>query len=82
MGPDWDEPAVKGVSGGPVWHYSAERQRAGVFGIIVGAGYDPKGAVDYELPGYIDAESIGPAMVYLEEHRQDDGDWIITDCRD
>jgi hypothetical protein len=75
-----DGHAVMGVSGGPVWHYSAVRQRAEVVGLIVGPGFDTDHCKDFELPGYIDAESIGPAMYYLEEHRQDGGDWIITDC--
>lgn len=75
-----DGHAVRGVSGGPVWHYSVERQRAEVVGIIVGAGFDLKSLKDYELPGYIDVEPIGPLMYYIEDHRQDNDDWIITDC--
>lgn len=75
-----DGHAVKGVSGGPVWHYSAERQRAEVVGIIVGPGFDTDRCEDFELPGYIDAEPIGPIIYFLEEHRQDGADWIITDC--
>ena len=75
-----DGHAVRGISGGPVWHYSADRQRAEVVGLIVGAAFDPKKLKDYELPGYIDVEPIGPLMYFLEDHRQDNDDWIITDC--
>ncbi len=77
-----DGHAVRGVSGGPVWFYNDDRQRAEVAGIIVGPGFDRKRLKDYDLPGYIEAEPIGPTMYFLDEHRQNDGDWIITDCWD
>ena len=45
-----DGHATHGVSGGPVWHYNAEHDRAEVIGMIVGA---PKGfeADDKYAPG-------------------------------
>ena len=72
--------AVKGISGGPVWHYCPERQRAEVVGLIVGAGFDTERCQDSELPGYVNAEPIGPLMYYLSERNRDGDDWIITDC--
>lgn len=77
-----DGHSVMGVSGGPVWYYNDDRQRAEVAAIIVGVAFNPSDLELHELPGYIEAEPIGPTMTFLEEHRQDDGDWIITDCRD
>lgn len=74
-----DGHAAMGVSGGPVWHFSVERKRAEVVGIIVGTGFYPSQVEKGELPGYIDVEPLGPLMYFLEEHRKDNDDWIITD---
>ena len=73
--------ASGGISGGPVWHYSTDRDRAEVIGLIVRPGFTGKYTEPGDMPGYIDAEPINPAMFFIDARRQDGGDFVITDCR-
>ena len=72
-----DGHVTKGVSGGPVWHWSEERDRLEVVGIISCVP-----AVTDGRPGYLFVEPINPVMLYLEDWRaKSPDDFVITACR-
>jgi hypothetical protein len=72
-----DGHGMRGVSGGPVWHWSDERDRLEVVGIV--AEYRP---LPQGLPGFCLFEPVNPVMQYLEWWRtQITDDFIITNCR-
>ena len=75
-----DGHATGGVSGGPVWHYSEDRERAEVIGMIVSA---PNNYRKGDLPGYVFVEPMGPVMLELERMRRQvlEEDFLITACR-
>ncbi len=73
-----DGHAAPGVSGGPVWQWSVERDRLEVVGVV--CNYQPLGA---GLPGFCFFEPINPLMDYLDYwQRQEKGDVLVTCCRD
>ena len=49
-----------GVSGGPVWCWNDERQRAEIVGVV--SGYGDAGG---DLPGFCVFEPINPVLGYL-----------------
>jgi hypothetical protein len=74
-----DGHGAKGVSGGPVWHWSADRDRLEVVGIV--CEYRHSGS---NLPGFCLFEPINPIMYYFETepwHPDVAGDHLITNRR-
>ncbi|OAI49028.1 hypothetical protein AYO44_01095 [Planctomycetaceae bacterium SCGC AG-212-F19] len=69
----------EGVSGGPVWHWSAEKDRPEVIGIV--SGYQGASVDEPWLPGYCVFEPINPLMHRFHHecyHPDKTGEHIIT----
>lgn len=74
-----DGHAAPGVSGGPVWHWSQEKNRAEIVGIV--SAYK---TVEEGLPGFCLFEPVNPHMYFLESERWHPdvvGDHLITNRR-
>lgn len=74
-----DGHGAPGVSGGPVWHWSLEKDRLEVVGIV--CGYQPGGK---DMPGFCFFEPINPILYYFESepwHPDKVGDHLITNRR-
>jgi hypothetical protein len=69
-----DGHATKGVSGGPVWHWSEERNMFEVVGIVC-----EYRSTDDRLPGFCFFEPINPVVYYLNHWRSElTDDFLIT----
>lgn len=71
-----DGHGARGVSGGPVWQWSAERNRLEVVGIVCEYRYPGDG-----LPGFCFFEPINPILSYFETepwHPDKVGDHVIV----
>ena len=74
-----DGHAAQGVSGGPVWHWSEERSRVEIVGVV--SAYQ---ALSNGLPGFCMFEPVNPTMYFLESkqwHNDVVGDHLITNRR-
>lgn len=75
---------ARGVSGGPMWHFSEDRNRLEVAGIVTAYGGDEqKGDKEHQpnsnIPGFTFIDPINPVVAYAKVHfgQQKSGDDVV-----